>query len=165
MSLPSAISFAARAHRHQLRKDGATPYVAHCVRVAFTVSHLFGCADEDVLCAALLHDTIEDTTTDYDDLTANFGSEVARIVASLTKDSRLPEEAREAAFFEHLAGCDWKVRLVKLADCYDNLLDSGTATGGTKARAKAVKALGLSHGEEPSIQRARTTLEALIATG
>ena len=71
----SAASFAARAHRGQLRKDGATPYAAHPTRVAMTVAFLFGFDDEEILVAALLHDVIEDTTVDYDDLLGHFGEE------------------------------------------------------------------------------------------
>ena len=86
-----AASFAARAHDGQLRKDGRTPYVSHPFRVAMTVRHIFGIDDEVALCVALLHDTIEDTTTDYDDLSREFGPEVAEAVACLTKDKRLYE--------------------------------------------------------------------------
>ena len=57
-----------------------------------------GIRDEATLCAALLHDTIEDTRTDYDDLESRFGKEVADLVAAMTKDMRLPEGEREEAF-------------------------------------------------------------------
>ena len=60
-TLLEAVSFAARAHRHQLRKDGETPYVAHPFRVCLIVRHIFGIDDPAFLSAALLHDTIEDT--------------------------------------------------------------------------------------------------------
>jgi guanosine-3',5'-bis(diphosphate) 3'-pyrophosphohydrolase len=120
----SAVSFAARVHRHQFRKDGRTPYVAHPLRVALIVRHLFGCDDEEVLAAAVLHDCIEDTETDYDDLAAAFGESVARWVAALSKDSRLPEEQREAAYCQQLQAADWPVHLLKLADMYDNLTDT-----------------------------------------
>ena len=53
-----------RAHAGQVRKDGRTPYVAHCFRVTMTVRDVFGCTDPVCLCAALLHDTIEDTGVD-----------------------------------------------------------------------------------------------------
>jgi guanosine-3',5'-bis(diphosphate) 3'-pyrophosphohydrolase len=98
-----AASFAARQHQGQLRKDGRTPYFAHPVRVALTVRHVFGVDDETALAAALLHDLIEDTTTDYDDLLEMFGKDVADTVAALTKDSRLPEEQREAAYDRQLS--------------------------------------------------------------
>lgn len=118
-----AISFAARAHRHQIRKDGQTPYVAHPFRACLVVRHVFGIEDPIVLAAAVLHDTIEDTTTDYDDLIAKFGVEVANCVAAMSKDTRLPEKEREAAYLNQLLSGDWRVAVCKLADGYDNLSD------------------------------------------
>src|SRR5712672_2578769 len=102
-ALLQAIAFAARAHRHQLRKDNQTPYVSHVVRVAFVLRHVFGIADERILTAAVLHDTIEDTTTDFDDIEKQFGSEIAGWVALLSKDKRLPDPQREAVYQESLA--------------------------------------------------------------
>src|SRR4051794_24993753 len=93
--LLDAIAFAARAHRHQLRKDGQTPYASHPFRVCLVLRHVFGIDDTKVLTAAVLHDTIEDTTTDNDDLSERFGPDVARWVAALTKDKRQPDEERE----------------------------------------------------------------------
>src|SRR5438105_14216514 len=89
-SLLEATSFTARAHRHQLGKDGQTPYAAHPFRVCLIVRHVFGIDDPDFLAAALLHDTIEDTTTDFDDLAAAFGPRIAGYAAALSKDGRLP---------------------------------------------------------------------------
>ena len=80
-----AISFAARAHRYQLRKDGVTPYAAHPMRVMFIARDLFGVTDHQILAAAVLHDTIEDTTTDFDDLACQFGMDVAKWVAAFLK--------------------------------------------------------------------------------
>ena len=97
-SLLEAASFAARAHRTQLRKDGQTPYASHPFRVALIVRHVFGIDDPTVLTVALLHDTIEDTTTDFDDLDARFGGQVADWVARLSKDKRLQDEPREEAY-------------------------------------------------------------------
>lgn len=120
-----AASFAARRHRHQLRRDGKTPYVAHVARVTLVLTHLFGCTDETAIAAALLHDTIEDTATDYDDIEEGFGVEVAECVAALTKNMTLPEKQREADYERRLRGATWRARLVKLADVYDNLCDAG----------------------------------------
>lgn len=119
-----ASAFAARAHEHQKRKDGATPYFSHCTRVALTVAHVFGCTDEFAIAAALLHDTIEDTAVDYDDIEQVFGSVVANCVAALTKNMILPEAARERDYDRRLRAADWRARLVKLADAYDNFMDS-----------------------------------------
>ena len=119
-----AVSFAAKAHRHQTRKDGQTPYAAHPFRVCLVVRQVFGIDDPKVLCTALLHDTIEDTPTDYDDIVAEFGPDVAGWVAALTKDVRLPEDVREDAYHAALASAPWPVVVGKLADIYDNLTDS-----------------------------------------
>ncbi|CAN5388011.1 hypothetical protein BH11PLA2_BH11PLA2_08430 [soil metagenome] len=123
-----AIAFAARAHRHQLRKDGITPYFSHCVRVMTVTSQIFKVTDHLVLITALLHDTIEDTTTDYDDLVEAFGPQVAGWVAALTKDMRLPEREREDVYHATLAKGPWQVTVCKLADIYDNLNDSYVLT-------------------------------------
>src|SRR5229473_1601342 len=88
--LLEAVAFAARAHHGQFRKDRATPYVSHTFRVCLIARDLFGVDDPRVLAAAVLHDTVEDTTTDHDDLSERFGPEVAAWVASLSKDKRLP---------------------------------------------------------------------------
>jgi (p)ppGpp synthase/HD superfamily hydrolase len=119
-----AVSFAARAHHGQLRKDGRTPYSSHVFRVCLIVRHVFGVDDPRALLAAALHDTLEDTTTDYDDLAEAFGKEVAEWVALLSKDSRQPEEKREALYRQELANAPWQVKVCKMADIFDNLLDS-----------------------------------------
>jgi (p)ppGpp synthase/HD superfamily hydrolase len=116
-----AAALASRAHRQQVRKDGQTPYVSHPFRVALTVHVVFGCADPVALAVALLHDTIEDTTIDYDDILQQFGPEVADCVAALTKNKALREDLREPEYDQRLARADWRARLVKLADTYDNL--------------------------------------------
>src|SRR5438128_6484259 len=96
--LLEALAFAARAHQRKLRKDGATPYVSHVFRVCLVLRHVFGIDDGQALTAAALHDTLEDTDTDFDDLKGEFGDEVAGWVAALSKDKRLPEEQREQAY-------------------------------------------------------------------
>ena len=133
----AAIAFAARAHRHQLRKDGTTPYVSHAFRVGMIVRHIFGIGDPNVLAAALLHDTIEDTTTDYDDIADEFGADVADWVSALTKEMRLPEREREANYHAALSAAPWPVYACKLADIYDNLTDSEALDSG--ARVKTIR--------------------------
>lgn len=119
-----AVSFAGRAHRHQLRKDGQTPYACHVFRVCLVARQVFGIDDPRVLTAAVLHDTIEDTTTDRDDLSERFDPEIASWVAALSKDTRMEDEAREAEYMKVLAGSPWEVKVCKLADIFDNLMDS-----------------------------------------
>ena|SRR5947209_7254596 len=123
-SLLDAVAFAARAHQGQQRKDGKTPYASHPFRVCLVVRHVFGFDDRRMLIAALLHDTIEDTTTDFDGLAEAFGREVAEWVAFLSKDKRRPDDQRERAYIEGLRAAPWQVQVCKLADVYDNLQDT-----------------------------------------
>jgi len=149
-SLLEAVSFAARAHRDQKRKDDQTPYAAHPFRVCLVVRQVFGFDDRAMLTTALLHDTVEDTTTDFDALAEKFSPEVARWVGLLSKDKRLPEADRERAYVEQLGGAPWQVQVCKLADVYDNLLDSGTLPAERR---------------EQSLKRAESYVEALGTTG
>ncbi len=119
-----AAMFASRAHRGHDRKDGQTPYFSHVARVALIASSVFGVDDEKTLAIALLHDTIEDTTVDFDEISGAFGDEIAHAVGLLSKDMRLPEDEREREYDARLGTADWRVHLVKLADQYDNLSDT-----------------------------------------
>lgn len=168
-----AATFAAQAHRHGMRKDGRTPYIAHPFRVAMTVRDVFGCSDPAALAAALLHDTIEDTPTDYDDVREAFGDDVAKLVAALTKNMALPEEQREPEYDARLAAADWRARLIKLADQFDNLSEAILQRGQEgvptveKIIAKVDRALALARPDasaHPETARAIAALESLRAT-
>ncbi|MHC5027931.1 MAG: HD domain-containing protein [Planctomycetota bacterium] len=157
----AAASLAARAHAGQRRKDGKTPYAAHPTRVALTLTTVFGCNDEEILAAALLHDVIEDTTVDYDDLLEHFGPRVADLVAALSKDPRLVEAERERRYDEQLAAAPWEARLIKLADVYDNLVDAHTDAARSKLAGKAARAIVLAQ-NDPPLEAARTVVAALV---
>jgi guanosine-3',5'-bis(diphosphate) 3'-pyrophosphohydrolase len=123
--LLEAVAFAARAHHGQLRRDGRTPYHSHVFRTALVLREAFGVGDHRVLAAALLHDVIEDTTTDFDDLEKHFDREIAGWVALLSKDKRQRDEEREEAYCHELTRAPWQVQVCKLADVFDNLLELG----------------------------------------
>ena len=135
--LLEAASLAARAHDGQRRKDGKTPYASHPFRVCLVVRDLFGFDDPRMLITALLHDVIEDTTTDFDDIEKDYGPEIAQWVAYLTKDKRLPDEKREMAYLKGLNEAPWQVQVCKLADIFDNLMDSSHMP--SEKRAKSLK--------------------------
>lgn len=156
-----AASFAAQKHAGQLRKDGKTPYVAHVFRVAMTVRDIFKIDHSVALCAALLHDTIEDTTADYDDIAEEFGEDVAQVVSALTKDKRMPEPEREKAYDERIAAGPWQARLVKLADTYDNLCDSDTPELRSGSMKKVARAIGLA-GDDSRLADAVCVLRELV---
>lgn len=127
------------------------------MRVALLVAG-WGCEDEDILVAALLHDVIENTVTDYDDIAEKFGRVAADYVVLLTRDYRLTHERQSAMYYEALAKADWRVRLVKLADGYDNVTEVGAEK---LPNARKTLAL-LGHGDEPPMKRAREALAELI---
>lgn len=108
---------------------------------------VFQVTDPELLAAAALHDTIEDTKTDRDELAERFGDRVAQYAALLSKDKREKEEQRERNYFAGLAGAQTGVKLCKLADVYDNLndsLDLDSSTRGKKIE-QARELLGLFH--------------------
>jgi (p)ppGpp synthase/HD superfamily hydrolase len=156
-----AVSFAARRHEGQLRKDGNTPYVAHPVRVALVVRHVFDVADETAITAAVLHDLIEDTKTDYDEIAKEFGTAVADAVAAVSKDGRLPHDRREAEYDRQIAAASWQARLIKLADVYDNFCDSRDDKERASAADKARRAIQCA-GDAQQLARAVKLVEQLI---
>ncbi len=163
--LLEAASFAARAHEGQYRKDDKTPYAAHPFRVCLVVRDIFGFNDPRMLIAALLHDTIEDTTTDFDDVVERYGPEIAQWVAFLTKDKRLPDDAREAAYIDGLKRAPWQVQVCKLADMFDNLMDVGNLPAEKKARSirRAEQYFAeLRHCAAPEAQKPIALVQALI---
>ncbi len=162
-----AIAFAARAHSGQLRKDGKTPYVSHVFRVAAVLRNIFGCDDPAMLQTALLHDTIEDTTTDFDDLAKEFSPQVATWVAALTKDKRLVDDEREAAYLSVIKNAPWQVQVCKLADMYDNLFDSATLDAARRATThKRIRQYldGFRDLTHPEVVRCRAIVKALLAS-
>jgi len=136
-----AASFAARKHMGQKRADGVTPYFSHVARVAFILTHVFGVRDEQLLAAAFLHDTLEDTATDYDEIEAEFGEEVADAVVLLTKNNMLPKRKREREYEQRLRHAPERVQIAKMADLYDNLSDRVTSIKILKTTATAQRLL------------------------
>ena len=122
--LLKALAFAAHKHRDQRRKDpAASPYINHPIALAEVLAGEGGVADVEVLAAALLHDTIEDTATSHEELVNAFGSRVARIVAEVTDDKALSKSERKRLQVEHAAHLSPEAKLVKLADKICNLRD------------------------------------------
>ena len=120
----SALAFSATKHRDQRRKDvEASPYINHPIALVDVLVNEGGILNWDVLCAALLHDTIEDTQTTADELTKAFGKNVASIVLEVTDDKALPKEERKLQQIAHAPHSSHEAKLVKLADKICNLRD------------------------------------------
>jgi len=119
-----ALAFAAHKHRDQRRKDAeASPYINHPIALAEVLAGEGGIIDVEVLAAALLHDTIEDTATTAEELRAEFGERIAAMVEEVTDDQKLPKAERKRLQIVHAAALSPGAKLVKLADKICNLRD------------------------------------------
>lgn len=115
-----ALSFATQKHLNQKRRDKITPLIEHPMSVALLVSTYT--QDEDVIIAALLHDTIEDAHVTFSEITDKFGSRVANIVKDCTEEDRsLPWADRKQAVLDKIPNISKEAVLVKSADIVHNL--------------------------------------------
>lgn len=119
-----ALAFAAHKHRDQRRKDPqASPYINHPIALANVLRNEGGIDDATVICAALLHDTVEDTETTPEELEREFGPLIREIVLEVTDDTRLTRAERKQLQVLHAPGLTREAKLVKLADKICNLRD------------------------------------------
>src|SRR5437016_12081394 len=109
--LLEALHFSADKHRHQRRKDrSASPYISHPIEVAHVLASVGGISDITTLIAAVLHDTIEDTATNGDELEQKFGREVRLVVEEMTDDKSLPQAERKRLQVEHAHGASHRAK-------------------------------------------------------
>ena len=122
--LLKALAFAAHKHRDQRRKDvESSPYINHPIALANILCNEGHVTDTNVICAALLHDTVEDTDTTPEELQREFGGEIRAIVMDVTDDKTLEKAERKQRQIEHAAHISDQAKLVKLADKISNLRD------------------------------------------
>lgn len=125
MKIERAIQFAMEKHAGQIRKGKQKPYILHPLEAGTIVARYT--TDENVICAALLHDTIEDTGTTVKELTEQFGETVAGLVASVSenmKDGYSPDDAwikRKVRTIQGLRTGSREVKLIGLGDKLSNL--------------------------------------------
>lgn len=119
-----AAAFAADKHRNQRRKDHArTPYINHPLAVARVLAEEGGVKDLEILAAAILHDTLEDTETTRLELEREFGARIAALVSEVTDDKSLPKQRRKQLQIDHAPMKSKGAALIKIADKICNLRD------------------------------------------
>lgn len=122
--LLQAASFAARKHTGQTRKgDDAAPYINHPLEVAHLLANVGKVEDFDVLIAAILHDTIEDTDATKEEIEELFGAAVASVVMEVTDDKTLPKAERKQRQIEHAPHISDGAKQLKLGDKISNITD------------------------------------------
>jgi GTP diphosphokinase / guanosine-3',5'-bis(diphosphate) 3'-diphosphatase len=117
-----ALNFSANRHAKQKRKgDAQEPYVNHLAEVAELVATATDGGDANLVAAAVLHDTVEDTTTLPGELASIFNADVANLVSEVTDDKRLDKAERKRLQVERAAAITPRAKILKLADKTSNL--------------------------------------------
>lgn len=145
-----AAYFAGEKHKDQRRSDKEeTPYINHPLELASILVDEGYVDDVNVICAALLHDTIEDTETTFEELESIFGPVVTNIVREVSNDMTLSSTERRIRETENIPGLSHPAKLVKLADKIANIRDISTMppVGWTLAKKEAYFDFSLSIAE------------------
>lgn len=158
--LLGAALFAARKHSGQKRKDQITPYINHPLFVAELLARVGGVFDPVTLCAALLHDTLEDTDATPEEMQTLFGKEVVSIVQEVTDDRDMTKARRRRLQIERAPGLSQPARLIRLADKISNIGDLSKDLP-AKWRVKdkldylewAEKVIGMIRGSHPVLEK------------
>ncbi len=122
--LLKALRFSAEKHSNQRRKDAkSSPYINHLIQVAETLWTIGEVRDPILLIASILHDTIEDTGTQPEEIKAEFGEEVLALVLEVSDDKSLPKQTRKRLQVETACHKTRNAKLLKLADKICNVRD------------------------------------------
>lgn len=128
--LLKALHFAAQKHKNQKRKGGVetSPYINHLIETAYIIEHNGKYKDVATLCAAILHDTIEDVGVTFEELKKEFGEEIANLVMECTDDKTLPKSERKKFQVEHTQTISFKAQNIKIADKISNIKEITTTS-------------------------------------
>ena len=123
-TIEKAYAYAEEKHQGQVRKSGE-PYFIHPIHVAHIIADLE--LDPQSICAALLHDVVDDTDATYEDIVREFGETIAMLVDGVTKLGKIPTTSKEEQQIENLRKMffamtkDIRVIVIKLADRLHNM--------------------------------------------
>jgi guanosine-3',5'-bis(diphosphate) 3'-pyrophosphohydrolase len=161
--LRRAVGFAAWKHSGQFRKgEGHTPYIHHPIEVAATLAEIGEVEDLELLQAALLHDTVEDTDTTPDEIETHFGSRVCSIVREVTDDKSLEKSERKAAQIAHAPHLSKEAQSLKLADKISNVHDVAFCTPVDWSRQRQLEYFAWAEQVVAGLRGCNATLESLF---
>ena len=127
-SIPAALEFAKESHSDQARKDGS-PYIGHPLRVALRLLETGGLKGPDLLCAALLHDVVEDCGVELAQVRELFGKKTADLVRAMTLPELREGQSKSERDQAHFSSLSWESRdaqILRSADRLDNVLTMGS---------------------------------------
>lgn len=136
--LESAELFAKGKHSGIMQADGTTPYWKHLESVVSRLKNI-GINDENVLCAAWLHDVMEHTDVTFDDIYQRFEQNVAVMVLSISKDKKLPKKDQETQYVQQLKNASWQAQIIKLCDISSDLKNLQNSNWSRTRKSKQVK--------------------------
>lgn len=120
--MEEVIEFAKKKHKGQFRKFSKDPYIIHPIRVANILKNIN--EKDDVIMAAYLHDTIEDTNTTYEEIKDKFGLIIANLVKELTKNrSEIEKIGKVKYLINKINNMSIDALTIKLADRLDNVME------------------------------------------
>ncbi len=117
--LNKAIKFATDAHNGATRKGSDIPYILHPLEAAAIVSRLTD--DKDLIIAALLHDTIEDTKITYEDIKKEFGERIANLVKNESEDKSKTWHERKSYTLNTLKNAPLEIKIITMGDKLSNM--------------------------------------------
>jgi len=130
--------FAKKKHSGMMVKDSTTQYSKHLEDVVNRLKSL-GVIDDEILCAGWLHDVIEHTDTSFDALFEQFGSRIAVLVFSLSKDKSLSKKQQEAEYVKRLKESSFDSKLILLCDISAQLSDIKNHTSSKSKKLRLIK--------------------------
>lgn len=117
--IDKAIIFATNVHKGEKRKGKDMPYIFHPLEAAMIVSHMS--TDENLIIAAILHDTIEDTDVTYEEIAREFGEKVAKFVEKETEDKSKSWMERKEHTLKRLEKETLEVKIIAMGDKLSNM--------------------------------------------
>lgn len=136
--LKAAELYAKEKHLGMVGYDGMTPYWKHLEGAVNRLKNL-GIADDDTLCAAWLHGTMEDTNTSFDDINQRFGRKVVVMVLSLSQDRKVPKKERELQYTKQLKNAPFEAQLIKFCEISSSFKDLKNSSWSRTKKTKLVK--------------------------
>ncbi|MGI0027359.1 MAG: HD domain-containing protein [Nitrosopumilaceae archaeon] len=138
MSKLESVELFAKEKYSGMTIDNKIPYWRHLEGVVNRLKNL-GITNEDLLCAAWLHDSIDNTVATFDDIEQRFGSKVAVLVLALSKDKNLSRGEQEQQYVKQLKDASWEAKIIKLCDISANLKDLKNISWSKTKKLKEVK--------------------------
>lgn len=133
----TAENFAKERHSGTMSKGGTT-YFEHLTSVVTRLKNL-GISNDDAIAATWLHDIIDNTETSFDEIDQRFGSKVAVLVLSISRDKSLPRAKQEEQFVKQLKAAPFEAKIIKLCDISASLRDLKNSLFSRSKKTKEVK--------------------------